>query len=71
LGRGPERKEPNGAFVETVIAAAADRIQYYQNSKFACAENQQALDLLLEAIHILNERTAKREARSVEGTHKV
>ena len=27
LGRGDERREPNGAFVETVIAAAKQRIE--------------------------------------------
>ena len=33
LGRGAERVEPNGAFVETVIDAARQRIQFYQDSK--------------------------------------
>lgn len=27
LGRGEERAEPNGAFVETILAATRDRIQ--------------------------------------------
>lgn len=30
LGRGEDRKEPNGAFVETVIDIARQRIEYYQ-----------------------------------------
>jgi len=70
LGRGSERKEPNGAFVENIIKAAATRIEYYQNSKFACEENAQALDHLNAALWILNNRTKDREARQVEGTHK-
>lgn len=69
LGRGDERKEPNGAFVEDVIEAAADRIRYYQSSRFACDYNAKALEHLEAALESLNDRTANREARSVEGTH--
>jgi hypothetical protein len=66
-----ERQEPNGAFVEGVIAAAIDHIEYYQNTSFACRENALALTKLQEAQHWLQHRTASREARQVEGTHKV
>lgn len=72
LGRGFDRHEPNGAFVETVIEAARQRIEYYQtgcNGKFACRENALAITKLEEALHWLNHRTAAREARGVEGTH--
>jgi hypothetical protein len=69
LGRGSERKEPNGAFVETVISAAIIRIRYYQDSKFACRENAIALTKLEEALMWLNKRTSDRELRDVEGTH--
>jgi len=72
LGRGADRKEPNGAFVEGVIAAAIDRIQYYQtanNAKFACRENALAITKLEEALLWLQKRTMDREARQVEGTH--
>lgn len=69
LGRGADRQEPNGAFVETVIEAARQRIAYYQDSKFACTENATALQHLQLALGALNERTAGREARDVEGTH--
>lgn len=71
LGRGEERIEPNGAFVETVIAIAKDRLDYYQQSGFACRENALAITKLEEALHWLNHRTAAREARGVEGTHTV
>ena len=70
LGRGEERKEPNGAFVETIIDIARQRIQYYQNSKFSCRENAIAITKLEEALLWLTKRTADREARDVEGTHK-
>ena len=71
LGRGAERKEPNGAFVETVIDAARQRIQFYQDSKFKCRENAIAITKLEEALLWLNKRTTDREKRQVEGEHKV
>lgn len=71
LGRGAERKEPNGAFVETVIAAAKDRIEFYQKSQFNCEENARAILHLQAALDVLNSRTQEREKRAVEGTHSV
>lgn len=65
------RREPSGAFVETLIAIARDRLNYYQGSKFNCRENALAITKLEEALHWLNHRTAKREQRGVEGTHTV
>lgn len=64
-----ERREPNGAFVETVIAAAKQRIEHYQLTQFSCRENALAITKLDEALHWLNHRTARREAAGVEGTH--
>ena len=72
LGRGADRQEPNGAFVEGVIAAAVDRIQFYQTAnggKFQCRENALAITKLEEALLWLQKRTMDREARQVEGTH--
>jgi hypothetical protein len=69
LGRGDERQAPNGAFVETVIAAAKSRLDFYQESKFACDDNAEAIVLLDQALAVLNRRTLAREAREVEGTH--
>lgn len=65
------RKEPNGAFVEDVIKAAVDRLEYYQQSKFACQYNADAIDLLRQALKRLDDRTKEREQRGVEGTHRV
>ncbi len=64
-----DRIEPNGAFVETVISAALQRIQYYQNSKFKCRENAIAITKLEEALHWLDSRTRRREVDKTEGTH--
>ena len=69
LGRGDDRIEPNGAFVEDIIDIARDRIQFYQDSPFKCRENAIAITKLEEAMQWLNWRTADREARQVEGTH--
>lgn len=69
LGRGEDRKEPNGAFVEDIIRAAHDRLYFYQKSKFKCQENANAMSLLLMAINCLKSRTKDREERGVEGTH--
>ena len=71
LGRDEKRIGPNGAFVESVISAALQRLEYYQTSKFNCRENALAITKLEEALHWLQSRTAKREDRKVEGTHEV
>ena len=69
LGRGKNRIEPNGAFVEDVIVAVIGRIEHYQTSQFACGENEEALTHLRLAAEALDRRTKEREARGVEGTH--
>ena len=69
LGRGADQKEPNGAFVEGVIAAALDRLQFFQTSKFASPLNAGVISCLESALRLLDARTTEREARGVEGTH--
>jgi len=69
LGRDAQRIEPNGSFVETVIAAAKQRLEHYNSTKFRCRENSLAITHLDEALHWLHHRTADRERRRVEGTH--
>ena len=66
---GHPMQSANGAFVEGVIQAAIDRLQFYQNSKFSCRENSLAITKLQEALHWMQHRTADRESRKVEGTH--
>ena len=76
LGRGPDRQPANGAFVEDVLRAVVSRIAFYQASRFACAQNAEALaqlraalTQLRAALMLLEARTADRKARQVEGTH--
>lgn len=71
LGRGEERLEPNGAFVEDVIKAALGRLEYYQRSPFACQENANAVESLKDALRFLEDRTRRREDRQAEGTHQL
>jgi hypothetical protein len=74
LGRGDDRREPNGAFVEDLIQAVRQRIEFYQrcsDGRFACTENADAIAALLMAEEALDRRTRAREARQVEGTHNV
>jgi hypothetical protein len=74
LGRGKSRKEPNGAFVEGVIEAVLNRLDFYQTArggKFYCLENDLAMHKLAEALTWLDHRTRMREKRGVEGTHAV
>lgn len=69
LGRGDERIEPNGTFVETVLRAALQRIEHYNEGQFRCRENSLAATKIEEALHWLNARTNRRESADVEGTH--
>ena len=71
LGRDENRIEPNGAFVEDIIAATIDRLTFYQDSKFKCIENESAIDSLCDALNVLENRTKDREERKVEGTHQI
>lgn len=69
LGVGADKKDPNGTFVETVLEAAAQRLRFYQASKFACQTNQDALESIEAAMESLQSRTRDRLERGVEGTH--
>jgi len=70
LGQGENRKEPNGAQVEDVIAAAIDRLEFFQRSKFACDYNKIAITCLYTALESLARRTVDRVFRGVEGEYR-
>lgn len=69
LGRGAERREPTGAFVEDVVLAALQRVRFYQASKFACEENGHVIEHLERALKCMQVRHEEREARQVQGLH--
>lgn len=70
---GPVRRDmgeqPNGAFVEDLLEVCKRRVEFYQQSPFACDENQQALEAIKTAIEALVSRRQDREARGVQGKH--
>ena len=68
--KGPIKEVgPNGIFIEDLMAIAIHRLECFQEGDFACEENANALDHLRKSLQILNDRTAARQARGVEGTY--
>ena len=63
--------DPNGAFVEDVIWAAIQRLEFFNESKYRCRENSLAITKLEEALFILKDRQLSRSERNVEGKHEV
>lgn len=59
----------NGVMDEDLIAMVIRRLEGFQGNKFACKENEKALEKLQESLMWLRKRTMDREARNVEGTH--
>lgn len=71
LGNPLDMTKVNGAFIEGVLEAARQRLEFFQSSKFACRENALALTKIEEALHWLDHRTNNRKVRKVEGTYNV
>lgn len=61
----------NGISNEALLAVVEDRLVGFQSGQYACRENAIALTKIQEAMMWLQKRTRDREARGVEGTHKV
>ena len=57
----------NGLQNEDLLAIVIDRLTGFQSGEFACNQNALALSACLTAIRTLDERTADRKARNVEG----
>tara|TARA_R110000782_G_scaffold258818_1_gene348922 strand:+ start:194 stop:517 length:324 start_codon:yes stop_codon:yes gene_type:complete len=66
---GIKNNGQNGAFIEDVITAAIERIEYFNDSKFRCRENSVAITKLEEALMWLRYRTSNRETQGVENTY--
>ena len=67
----PALADPNGVFVEDVLWAALQRLEFFQNSKYRCRENAIAITKIEEALFILKDRQLSRSERNVEGKHEV
>jgi hypothetical protein len=68
---GGELRPANGAFVEDLLVAAAERLRFFQSSRFAHPANQEAIDHINEAIRALHVRATDRAARGVLGRNAV
>lgn len=62
---------PNGAFVEDVIWAALQRLEFFNEGKYRDRGNSIAITHLEQALQALKDRQLQRSYRGVEGEHKV
>lgn len=61
----------NGAFIEDVLEAARQRLQFFNSHpQFRCRENSLAITKIEEALQWLDWRTRQRLAQGVENTYK-
>ncbi|MCC0696213.1 hypothetical protein IC173_11705 [Clostridioides sp. ES-S-0048-02] len=58
----------NGINNEDVILAVITRLEAFQESKYACKENEKAIEKLEECLMWLRKRTLDRQMRNIEGT---
>lgn len=58
-----------GATLEDVLEVCAQRLRFFQASRFACPENERSLIGIASAIANLELRTEIRRQRGVEGTY--
>ena len=75
---GPRGKLPDGtlapanaAFVEDLLVAAYQRLQFFQESKYKHDDNGKAMNLIAQAINALGNRAKERAARGVLGLNKI
>lgn len=59
----------NGAFVEDVIWAALQRLEFFNDSKYRDRANSIAITKLEEALYALKDRQLERSYRGVEGKY--
>lgn len=64
----PERREPNGAFVEDIIHAIMRRVEQYRKVT-ATVKTEAIINHLCQAGEVLNSRTTRRTEAKTEGTH--
>jgi hypothetical protein len=67
----PVLAQPNGAFVEDVLWAALQRLEFFNESKYRDRANSLAITKIEEALQALKNRQLERSHRNVEGKHEV
>lgn len=70
-GEGKPLAEPNGAFVEDVLWAALQRLEFFNQSKYRDRANSLAITHIEQALQALKDRQLERSHRNVEGKHEV
>ena len=65
---GNPADEINGISNEVLLAIVRDRLEGFQSGPFACDKNRHALVQVIGAMSALQDRTAERVERGVEGT---
>lgn len=67
----PDGTKIDGTTNEEVLRVLIHRLkylnEYWMDAKFKCEENENAIDMLQQALYWLNKRTADRMNRGVEG----
>lgn len=61
----------NGISDEVLLAIVMDRLRGFQEGPYVSADNAAAIDYIGLAMKALQNRTASRQARGVEGTHQI
>lgn len=62
---------PNGAFIEDVLWAALQRLEFFNQSKYRDRANSLAITHIESALQALKDRQLERSYRNVEGKHEV
>ena len=63
--------EPNGAFIEDVLWAALQRLEFFNETKYRDRGNSIAITHIEQALQALRDRSLERAYRGVEGKHEV
>jgi hypothetical protein len=63
--------EPNGAFIEDVLWAALQRLEFFNETKYRDRSNSIAITHIEQALQALHDRSLERAYRGVEGKHEV
>ena len=69
MGEGFHIDWQNGAFLEEVIEGCIERLEFFQSGKFACKENEYAIEHLRLAQREMQRRLNNRKERGVEGSY--
>lgn len=70
--KGPVQESGlNGIFTEDLLLILIDQLEHFQNSPFACQENEDTLRHLRDALHSTRSRQYERSLRGVQGKNKI